>query len=62
MDLLFFENWYRYQDEVICNKKGIDIIQAMCVGLLCSSIRLDPWSLWLTTDDNRRPLMLEDHI
>jgi hypothetical protein len=36
MDLLFFENWYKYQDEMIRNKKGIDIIQAMCVGLLCS--------------------------
>lgn len=33
MDILFFENWYRYQDEIIRNKKSIDIIQAMSVGL-----------------------------
>lgn len=33
MDLLFFENWYKYQDEVIRRKQKIDIIQAICVGL-----------------------------
>ncbi|KAK8069584.1 hypothetical protein PG994_006200 [Apiospora phragmitis] len=30
MDLLFFENWYGYQNEAIRNRRSIDLIQAMC--------------------------------
>lgn len=31
-DLLFFENWYRYQDEALRSRGKVDIVQAMCVS------------------------------
>ncbi|KAF2728579.1 hypothetical protein EJ04DRAFT_591074 [Polyplosphaeria fusca] len=43
MDLLFFENWYRYQDEVIRNKKSIDFVQAMCFFDAGGSYMTLPW-------------------
>ncbi|KAG8159615.1 hypothetical protein KVR01_010252 [Diaporthe batatas] len=43
MDLVFFENWYKYQDEVIRNKKQIDIIQAMCTFDAGGSYMTLPW-------------------
>ncbi|KAI2623541.1 hypothetical protein GGS26DRAFT_224718 [Hypomontagnella submonticulosa] len=30
-DLLFFENWYRYQDEALRSRGKVDIVQAMCM-------------------------------
>ena len=29
---IFFENWYKYQDDVVMNGKWIDLIQVFCVG------------------------------
>ncbi len=28
---LFFENWYKYQDEIVVNGASIDLIQVFCV-------------------------------
>lgn len=33
---IFFENWYKYQDDVVVNGKWIDLIQVFCVSLLPS--------------------------
>jgi hypothetical protein len=31
-DILFLENWYKYQDDAVMNKKKFDIIQVLCVS------------------------------
>ena len=32
LDTVFFENWYRYQDEVVMGGGSMDLIQLLCVG------------------------------
>lgn len=32
LDTVFFENWYRYQDEVVMGGRRMDLIQLLCVG------------------------------
>lgn len=32
LDLVFFQNWYAYQDEVVVHGKKLDLIKAMNVG------------------------------
>ncbi|KAI1775118.1 hypothetical protein F4818DRAFT_417886 [Hypoxylon cercidicola] len=43
MDLLFFENWYKYQDESMRNGGRIDLIQAMCTFDAGGSYMTPPW-------------------
>jgi hypothetical protein len=45
---VFFENWYRYQDEVVVNGAPIDLFQLFCVSASNLS-KLVRW--WLTIAD-----------
>ena len=44
LDLVFFENWYAYQDETVAKGKPVNLIQVMSV---CRMVHF-MWVLWLT--------------
>lgn len=33
LDPIFFENWYKYQDDIVMNGARIDLIQLFCVSV-----------------------------
>jgi mannose-6-phosphate isomerase-like protein (cupin superfamily) len=43
LDLVFFENWYAYQEEVVVHGKRLDLIQMLCTWDAGASYLTLPW-------------------